>query len=231
MFILGVRRAWIAGAVLLVCFALNLIAPVVISSQRALPHEGFFVSTYDGPVPVTVETTLSPGAEDDEVDIAARVLIDATEYRDSYTANVASTFPVRDRDGLTYFFPYQPERRTYPYVDPFAGEAVPLDYVGPGNVGGVQTNKYRASIADGDYRAERVIDLERSTGHVLDETWATSGGPVDGYFRLSEASRAEALAEAQREIAVLRALQVLAFVTRLVAVLTLAWLAICIVRR
>ncbi|WP_291313941.1 porin PorA family protein [Corynebacterium sp. UBA2622] len=231
MFIVGVRRARIAATILLACLALNLIAPVVISAQRALPHEGFFASTYDGPVPYAQELTLTRGAKKDEVDINARLLIDGTEHRDSYTANVATTFPVRDRGGLTYFFPYQPERRSYPYSDPFALEAVPADYLGPGNVAGLETYKYRAEISDGGYHAERIFDLERRTGRVLDETWTTSGGPADGFFRLSEDSRAEAVGAARREVGVLRALQVLAWVTRLAAVLTLAWLAVAFARR
>lgn len=231
MFIVGVRRARIAAVVLLACFAVNLIAPVVISAQRAMPRPAEFTSTYDGPVPFTVETTLTQGAKKDEVDVNARLLIDGTEHRDSYTANAATTFPVRDRGGLTYFFPYQPERRSYPYSDPFSLEAVPMDYVGPGNVAGLETYKYRAEITDGDYRAERIFDLERRTGRVLDETWTTSGGPADGFFRLSDESRARAVDKARSEVAVLRALQVLAWVTRFVAVLTLAWLAVAFARR
>ncbi len=231
MFIVGVRRARTAATILLVCLALNLIAPAVISAQRALPHEGFFAATYDGPVPYSVETTLTPGAKKDEVDIASRLLIDGTEHIDSYTANVATTFPIRDRGGLTYFFPYQPERRSYPYSDPFSLRAVPMDYLGPGNVAGLETYKYRAEVADGEYRAERIVDLERRTGRVLDETWTTSGGPAEGFFRLSDDSRAEAVDAARREVGILRALQVLAWVTRLVAVLTLAWLAVAFARR
>lgn len=231
MFIVGRRRVRIAAAILLTCFALNLVAPVVISAQRALTRPATHTTTFDGPVPFTVETTLTQGAKKDEVDIEARLLIDATEHRDSYTANAATTFPVRDRGGLTYFFPYQPERRSYPYSDPFALEAVPMDYLGPGNVAGLETYKYRAEISDGDYRAERIFDLERRTGRVLDETWTTSGGPAEGFFRMSEQSRAEAVEKARQQVFVLRALQWLAWVTRFVAVLTLAWLAVTFARR
>ncbi|WKD58264.1 hypothetical protein CAPI_08690 [Corynebacterium capitovis DSM 44611] len=228
VFIVGVKRA---GAVLLLCFLLNLPAPFIIAAQRTLPTSGTESVTYDGPVELTRETILGPGQSRKEVTVDTRILLDGNEYRDSYTANRSSAFPVRDRGGLTYFFPYRPERRSYPYSDPFSLSAVPLDYAGMGSVGGLETYKYRAVIDDGDYHAERIFDLERRTGRVLDETWTVAGGLAEGFFRLSEQSRVEALDAARDEVAILRVLQVLAWGTRFVAVLTLVGLAVAFARR
>lgn len=231
MFIVGVRRLRIAAAILLTCLALNLLTPAIVAVQRTLPRPATFTATYDGPVPYSVEASFSRGAARDEVDIEARLLIDGTEHRDSYTARADTALPVDDRQGLTYAFPFAPEKRSYPYSDPFAERAVPLDYLGPGNVAGLETYKYRAEVAQGDYRAERIFDLERRTGRVLDETWTSSGGPAEGFFRLSEQARRGAVDTARGDVLVLRALEVLGWVTRAVAVLTLAWLAVAVARR
>ncbi|SDS81965.1 porin PorA family protein [Corynebacterium timonense] len=227
MFIVGVRRLRIAAAVLLACLALNLLIPALVSAQRALPLPSTTTATYDGPVPYSLEVSYTRGATRGEVAIEARMLIDATEHRDSYTARADTALPVDDRPGLTYLFPAVPRPRSYPYADPFASGAVPLDYVGPGNVAGVETYQYRAVVDEGDYQAERIIDLERRTGRVLDETWSTA----DGLFRLSEESRRAAVDTARGSVRMLRGFEVLSWLSRAVAVLTLAWLAVAVARR
>ncbi|WP_342318556.1 porin PorA family protein [Corynebacterium mayonis] len=231
MYSVGLRRVRIAAAVVLLCILLNFIPPAVIASQRAIDRPATYTTVFDGPVPYSVTTEFEQGTKKDEVDIRARLLIGSTEYHDSYTAAVTTAFPVRDRGGMTYIFPYRPERRSYPYSDPFALEAVAMDYVGPRNVGGLETYKYLALIEDGDYRAERTFDMERRTGRILDETWTTSGGPVEGFFRMAESSRAEAFDQAKGDVILLRALQVLAWLTRAVIVVTLVWLALSYARR
>ncbi|WP_157672456.1 porin PorA family protein [Corynebacterium mycetoides] len=222
-------------AVLAVCFALNLISPVVIAAQRTIAPGETRLTTFDGPAELSVETTTSKGAKSGTVEIDANIVLDGAARTDSYTAAAASSMPVPGRGGVTYYFPYRPERRTYPYSDPFAPQTLTapaaLDYVGPGSVGGLDTYKYRARIATPDYAAERIIDLQTSTGVVLDETWSVERGPATGLFRMSEASRAEARAHAAGQVRVLHVLQVLAWVTRFIAVVALAWAAVAVARR
>ncbi|WP_165002217.1 porin PorA family protein [Corynebacterium qintianiae] len=232
----GVRRTLAKCLVVLaVCFALNLIAPVVISQQRTIHPRESRTITFDGPASLTVELTTGKGPKSGQVSIQAAVSLDGAPLADSMTASASSALPVDGRAGLTYLFPYRPERLSYPYTDPFAPETFTdparMDYVGPGSVGGLDTYKYRAGITADGHSAERIIDLQVQTGEVLDETWSVAEGPVEGLFRMSEQSRFEAHERAAAEVRVLHALQVLAWVTRFVAFVALVRAAVAVARR
>ncbi|AWB85164.1 hypothetical protein C3E79_10375 [Corynebacterium liangguodongii] len=233
------KRALVRCAVVVAtCAALNLISPVVIAQQRTLHPGEEHTRVFDGPTPLSTTVTVGTSEGDDQVTITGRTELgglDGGVTVDSYPATASSALPAAGRSGLTYLFPYRPERLSYPYTDPFAPETsdhpVALDYVGPGNVGGLDTYQYRAEVATEGYSAERIIDVQVATGEVLDETWSVARGPATGLFRLSEASRAEARQRSVVELRVLRGLQVLAWVTRWIALLALVYLAVAVARR
>lgn len=231
-----VRRTLAKCLVVLVAgFVLNLISPVVIAQQRTIHPGESTVITYDGPAELLTTLSTEKGPKSGHVVINAVTTLDGTELADSYTVHASTALPVDGRAGLTHVFPYRPERITYPYSDPFAPETFDtparLDYLGPGSVGGLDTYKYRANISAPGYEAQRTIDLQMRTGEVLDETWSVNQGPVEGLFRMSEQSRAQAREHAAGQVRVLRALQVLAWVTRFAAIAALAWAAVTVARR
>lgn len=225
--------------VLVVCFALNLIAPVVIAHQRTIAPNTTTSTTFDGPAPLSIELSTATGPKSGQVIIDADIAVDGTRITDSYVVHASSALPAAGRAGLSHVFPYRPERLSYPYSDPFAPQTFDnpahLDYVGPGNVGGLDTYKYRANISGEGYAAERIIDLQVKTGAVLDETWSvehsSAGGPPTGLYRMSEQSRTAAWEHAAAQVRVLRGLQVLAWVTRFVALVALVWAAVTVARR
>ncbi|EEI18051.1 DUF3068 domain-containing protein [Corynebacterium sanguinis] len=232
----GVRRTLAKCLVVLVAgFVLNLISPVVIAQQRTIHPGETSVVTFDGPAELTKRFSTSEGPESGQVVINAMTVLGGNELADSYTVHASTALPVDGRAGLTYVFPYRPERISYPYSDPFApgtfDTPARLDYLGPGSVGGLDTYKYRANITAPGYEAQRIIDLQVRTGEVLDETWTVREGPVAGLYRMSEQSRDVAWQRAAAEVHVLRGLQVLAWVTRFIAVVALAWAAVAVARR
>lgn len=221
--------------VLVVCFALNLIPPVVIAMQRTIHPGETLHTTYDGPAPLSIQLSTAEVPESGRVALNAVITLDGTQVTDSYVVDASSALPVSGRAGLTYLFPYQPERLSYPFSDPFAPqtfeEPARLDYLGPGGVGGLDTYKYRANVEGEGYAAQRIFDLQVRTGEVLDETWSLAEGPVQGQFRMSEQSRDAAWERATAEVRVLRGLQVLAWVTRFIAFVALVWAAVAVARR
>lgn len=104
---------------------------------------------------LTVSTSQAP--ERDELDVAATTVLQAgdtvlAEVTDFLRLDRRSTYPVSDpvstvtveipaldretstgpfvREGLQYFFPFPPERRSYPHYDTVAERPLLLDYVG-----------------------------------------------------------------------------------------------------
>lgn len=266
----GRRTLGYAGVIIAVCFALNLIAPLVISAQRTLTP-GTTTMLFDGPSNPTLTITLLDPADapgDDEFGaVAEEGLVALTEVAglpgnvpgqaetlsDRFVINPVTRYPLGQRHGLGVLFPYQPERRSYPFSSPLsdfadavAGEqasagaherVVLLDYVGTSSVGGLEAYKYHGALGGG---VERTVDVERRTGRILNEVWtaphpADSADSADSAAResgeramwvLAEASKREALDIARGEVRVLFALQVLALVTRVVAAAALLWVLV-----
>lgn len=259
MAIVGASRRTLlyAGAIIAVCFALNLIAPLVISSQRTLTP-GTTTMLFDGPSNPTITITLTDPEEEtkdgaDEEGLVASTEVtglpgEAEALTDRFLINPTTHYPLGERHGLGVLFPYQPERRSYPFYDffgDFFGAAADdhvalLDYVGNGSVGGLETYKYHGTLSGG---VERTVDVERRTGRILSEVWtattntdgADGAGPAGGsgptgsgggevqMWVLAEASKSEALDLARSEVRVLFALQVVALVTRVIAAAALLW--------
>lgn len=191
-----------------VCLALNLLSPVIIGAQRTLTP-GTMSMVFDGPtgsVTRTIELTKTPKGLD------ALVLIDGS-VTDHFPINPSSHYPAMlpgqpKRDGLGPLLPYSPERRTYPLFDHTTNRSAPMDYVSNGSVRGMETYKYTAQLAD----CTRDVDAERRTGRIVDEV-VTCG---DGQWVLAESSKSEQLRAAERDVRVLKALQVMAVLTRFV---------------
>lgn len=218
MDIVSKRRLWVCAAVIAACVALNLLSPLIISSQRVLaPTQD--VLRFDGPTALHRTITIEEEPAQKGLFMSAEVINDGELIAsDRFEVNPSSAFPTSSpgssRQGLGYVMPYAPERRSYPFYDPVGDVTVPLDYVGARSVGGLETYKYRAEIDVAGYRAERIIDVERRTGRLLDETWTVNGN----LYVLSDATKATELANAYRDVRVLKALQIMAFLTRLIGV-------------
>ncbi len=195
---IGVKKAF---GVVAVCFALNLASPWVVSQQRTLtPGEQSML--FDGPTSHTRTLTLSK----ERKKLVAAVAVDGAEV-DRFAIDPATRMPTATgRAGLGPLLPYEPQRKTYPLHT--AGGDVALDYIGAGAVRGLETLKYRADVGE----CERVVDAERRTGRVVDEVFTCPGAQ----YRLAEASKAEAVAAARDDVAMLRGLQVMAVLTRLI---------------
>lgn len=110
------------------------------------------------------------------------------EVRDSLRVDRRSTYPVADpvsrvetsvtglagdaastgpfvREGLQYFFPFPPERRSYPRHDVIAGQPLLLDYVGEVQRGGLETFEFHHTftalpLADPDDNHPRPAEPE-----------------------------------------------------------------------
>lgn len=225
------KLAWAAGIVV-VALACNLASPIVIALQRPL-ETGTQSMRFDGPgvEQFTRTTTLEKSTEQDpDTGKDKDVYTLTTEqdgpeaYTDSFRINPTTAFPEKDRHGVGVYLPYRPERRSYPYFDPRSQTTVPLDYLGPGSIGGLETYQYRATLPDD---AQRTINVERRTGMLVDESWSLSSG----VWTLSEDSKADAVDTARGKVAWLRALQIMALVTRLIAVVALIWALVLLARR
>ena len=116
-----------------------------------------------------VAVATSEAAESGEVDVRATTQLRAgedvlVEVRDHLRLDSRSTYPVTDpvsrvetsvagtvgdtgtgdfvREGLQYFFPFPPERRSYPYHDLIAEQPLLLDYVRETDRAGTETFEF-----------------------------------------------------------------------------------------
>lgn len=198
------RRLAACLGIIVVCAALNLASPVVIAKQRTLVP-GEYTMLFDGASPHTRTVTLTEAPKK----LNAVVTVDGEEV-DRFPIDPSTAFPAKGRAGLGPLLPYRPERRSYPLFDPSSGGEVPLDYLGPGSVRGLETYKYAAELSDG---CVRTVDAERRTGRIVDEVW----GCGEDQWVLAEATKASQVESARRDVAWLRGLQVMAVITRIIA--------------
>lgn len=225
------KLAWAAG-IAVGALAFNIASPIVIAHQRTMPT-GTYAMTFDGPdgEHFTRTTTLEKStATDPTTGKDKNIYTLSTEqtgpnaFTDSFQINPTTAFPEEDRQGLGAYLPYRPERRSYPYYDPGAQATVPLDYLGPGSVGGLDTYQYRATLPDG---TQRTVNAERRTGTLIDETWSLPSG----VWALDDASKSAAVDRARSETTWLRALQIMALLTRFVAAIAIVWALVLLARR
>lgn len=196
------RRLAACLGVIVACAVLNIASPIVIAKQRTLVP-GEYTMHFSGERSRTVTITDTAEA------MQAHVDVDGEEV-DSFLIDPSTAFPAKGRAGLGPLMPYHPERRSYPLRDTTTGRDVPLDYLGPGNVRGLETYKYAATLADG---CMRTVDAERRTGRILDEVWDC---PPEQWV-LADDTKTAAVDAARNDVAWLRGLQVMAVLTRLVA--------------
>ena len=196
------RRLAACLGVIVVCAVLNIASPIVIAKQRTLVP-GDYTMHFSGDRSRTVTLTEEPKA------MRARVEVDGEEV-DSFLIDPSTAFPTKGRAGLGPLIPYHPERRTYPLHDPATGNDAALDYLGPGNVRGLETYKYAATLSDG---CTRTVDAERRTGRILDEVWDC---PPEQWV-LADDTKTAAVNAARNDVAWLRGLQLMAVLTRFIA--------------
>ena len=225
------KLAWAAG-ILVVALACNVASPIVIAYQRAM-QPGTQSVTFDGPdgQQFTRTTTLEKSTEPDPKTGKDKDVYTLTTqqdgpaaYTDTFQINPTTALPEGDRHGIGVYLPYRPERRSFPYFDPSSQATVPLDYVGPGSVGGLETYQYRATLPSG---AQRTVNAERRTGLLVDESWSLPSG----VWTFSEDSKRDAVDAARGKVAWLRGLQIMALVTRLIAAVALVWALVLLARR
>lgn len=226
------RKLACAAGILVVALACNIASPIVIAYQRPL-ETGTHSMSFSGPEgqQFTRTTVLEKSTtQDPDTGKKKDVYTLTTEqdgpeaYTDAFQINPTTAFPEKDRHGVGVYLPYRPERRSYPYFDPRSQSTVPLDYLGPGSVGGLETYQYRATLPDD---AQRTVNVERRTGMLVDESWSLPSG----VWTLSEASKSDAVDTARGKVAWLRGLQIMALVTRLIAVVALVWALVLLARR
>ena len=198
------RRLAACLGIIVVCAALNIASPIVIAKQRTLAP-GEYTMLFDGASPHTRTITLTEAPKR----LDAVVTVDGAEV-DAFPIDPSTAFPAKGRAGLGPLMPYRPERRSYPLFDPAAGSDVPLDYLGPGSVRGLDTYKYSAELTDG---CARTVDAERRTGRIVDEIWSCG----EDQWTLAEETKTSQVAAARRDVAWLRGLQVMAVITRTIA--------------
>lgn len=198
------RRLATCLGIIVACGALNLASPIVIAKQRTL-DPGEYTMLFDGASPRTRTVTLTKAPKT----LDAVVTLDGEEI-DAFPIDPSTAFPAKGRAGLGPLLPYRPERRTYPLFDAAAGTDVPMDFLGPGSVRGLETHKYSAELSGG---CTRTVDAERRTGRIVDEVWDC---PPQQWV-LAEETKAAQVDAARRDVAWLRALQVMAVVTRTTA--------------
>lgn len=198
------RRLAACLGIIVACAALNLASPIVIATQRTLAP-GEYTMLFDGASPHTRTVALTEAPKS----LDAVVTVDS-ELVDRFPIDPSTAFPAKGRAGLGPLLPYRPERRSYPLFDPASGGEVPLDYLGPGSVRGLETYKYAAELSDG---CVRTVDAERRTGRIVDEVW----GCGEDQWVLAEATKASQVESARRDVAWLRGLQVMAVITRMIA--------------
>ena len=255
---------------------------------------------------LTVSTSEAP--ERGELDVAATTTLYAAEtpiagINDSLRLDRSSTYPVSDpvselavtipaldqatttgpfvREGLQYFFPFPPERRSYPRYDTVAERPLLLDYVGEVERAGLETfefhhtftalpltepddNRPRPEEAEGSvfttleawglgsvwYAVDRTVWVEPKSGTLVDtqerihlyfatdpaEAAARAFDPAPEFSILhTSAGWDSATVDRQHERAAgvssrLRVLQVSAVLLKTVALATVIWAVVLLVR-
>lgn len=102
------------------------------------------------------------------------------------------------RDGLSFFFPPETQRRSFPYFDILAQQSVPIDYVGETEVNNVDAYEFHHSIApvslvDSLSRMHHPYRELPEEGHAgaLDQLEQISTGPASRFYTDEELTSAD----------------------------------------
>ena len=194
-----------------------MIAPPIVTSMKPLDN-GLTELTWSGPGELNEEIEISGGKKDSTLTVRGP----GGEFSDEVSRYTAET-----TRGLVFFFPFEPDRRSFRFYDPAGDAQGTVDYVDPGEIEGLKTYVFHGAFDGDDYHAERTFEVERRTGTVLRATWETS----DGTYTLDQATQAAQLEHAHSQVRLLKFLQVLAWLGGFIAFVAAATGVVIFVRR
>lgn len=194
----------------------NFVAPPVIGSMKPLANGEHVVEWSDG----TREVFDVTGPKKDAMVTVGDEQMDISRYS------------METPHGLVFFFPWEPEHRSFAFYDVPTGTTAPLDYVGRVEVDGLRALRFSGEFgatdsADSPDRVTRTFDVERRTGRVVAATRTTA----DGEVTLAASTQDELVREAASRVRILWWLQFLALAGRVFAVLAAVMGLIILVRR
>lgn len=134
-----------------------------------------------------------------------------------------SRYSMETPHGLVFFFPWEPEHRSFAFYDAPTATTAPLDYVGLVEVDGLRALRFSGEFGE----VTRTFDVERRTGGVVAATRTTA----DGEVTLAASTQDKLVDEASSRARILWWLQFLALASRVIAVLAAATGLILLVRR
>lgn len=206
------KRLWWCLAVFVFGVALgNFLAPPVISAMKPLDNGAYEVEWSDD----TREVFVVSGPEKKAV-----VNVRGEEMEISRSSMETPL-------GLVFFFPWQPEHRSFPFFDAETGLSAPLDYVGPTEIAGLRALRFSGTFDTEEGQVTRTFDVERRTGRVLDASRTTSAGTVT----LAESTKSMLIDDASSLTRTLWWLQFLTLLGRLFAVSAVVVGVVTLVRR
>ncbi|PMC64917.1 hypothetical protein CJ203_02535 [Corynebacterium tuscaniense] len=211
------KRLWWCLAVFVLSIALgNFVAPPVIGSMKPLANGEHVVEWSDG----TREVFNVTGPKKD-----AMVTVGDEQME-------ISRYSMETPHGLVFFFPWEPEHRSFAFYDVPTGTTVPLDYLGRVEVDGLRALRFSGEFgatdsADSPDPVTRTFDVERRTGRVVAATRTTA----DGEVTLAASTQDKLVDEATSRVRILWWLQFLALAGRVLAVLAAIMGLIILVRR
>ena len=202
------KRLWWCLAVFVLSVALgNFVAPPVISSMKPLANGEHVVEWSDG----TREVFTVTGPKKD-----AMVTVGDEQME-------ISRYSMETPHGLVFFFPWEPEHRSFAFYDAPTDTTAPLDYVGLVEVDGLSALRFSGEFGE----VTRTFDVERRTGSVV----AATRTSADGEVTLAASTQDKLVRDASSRARILWWLQFLALASRVIAVLAAATGLILLVRR
>ena len=185
----------------------NFVAPPVISSMKPLANGEHVVEWSDG----TREVFTVTGPKKD-----AMVTVGDEQME-------ISRYSMETSHGLVFFFPWEPEHRSFAFYDAPTDTTAPLDYVGRVEVDGLRALRFSGEFGE----VTRTFDVERRTGGVV----AATRTSADGEVTLAASTQDKLVRDASSRARILWWLQFLALASRVIAVLAAATGLILLVRR
>jgi hypothetical protein len=114
--------------------------------------------------------------------ITASTDVFATDRSDAMAVNGSSYVPpsAEEKEGLVNKWPFDAEKKTYPYWDGLLGEAVDATYDGTETLDGLETYRYHVLVEDapaevvtdidGIYSQDKFIWIDPVTGSIINQT-------------------------------------------------------------
>ena len=110
--------------------------------------------------------------------VSASTDVFATDRSDGTAVNGSYVPPsAEEKEGLVNKWPFDAEKKTYPYWDGMLGQAVDAEYDGTETIDGLETYRYHvlvedaaAEVVDGVYSQDKYIWIDPVTGAIINQT-------------------------------------------------------------